>query len=165
MKNRHFNTVLCLLIAFYACEKRSAEPLSYYFTFNIGTKSYVIDSAVVKMENPSSVTSSFEILGYAKSNSYRFNVFGINPLDTQLVGTYLTIQNPEPKRLLTAGGFISTDVNDANLGNYPINNDGKFSFTINEKTNDFISGTFSGTLTSATAKAIEISDGKFKLTY
>ena len=165
MKSRHVITVFILLFIVAACKKQNTDSLTYYFTFNIGTKIYSLDSAVVNIYTPNSATSSFEILGYTKSNYYRLNAFGYNPFDTNIVGTYLTIQNPEPKRLLTAGGFITTDVTDANLGNYPINYDGKYSFTINEKTDSYISGTFSGTLTSTSFKTVNISNGKFKLPY
>ena len=165
MNSRHIITVFILLLAFAACKKQNTDTATYYFTFNIGTKTYSLDSATVHIYTQNNATSSFEVLGHTTSNYYRLNAFGVNPFDTNIVGTYLTIQNPDPKRLLTGGGFISTDVTDVNLGNYPINYDGRYSFTINEKTASYISGTFSGTLTSTSLMTVDISTGKFKLPY
>jgi len=165
MKRRYIITIFILPFVFIACKKQNTDSPIYYFTFNIGSKTYSLDSATVHIYTQTNATSSFEILGHTTFNTYKLNAFGSNPFDTNIVGTYLTTQNPDPKKLLTGGGFISNDLNDVNFGVYPINYDGKYSFTINEKTTSYISGTFSGILKSTSLKTVEISNGKFKQPY
>ncbi len=163
MKASPIITVLFSLLMLAACKKQK-QDMQYYFTFAIGSKTYSLDSATIHISTYNNTSSSFEILGYTASRSYRLNAFGINPFDTTVIGTYLTTMSPDLKKLLTGGGFIGDNPTDINFGIYPVHYDGKYSFTISEQTDIYIAGTFSGRLTADNSlKYADISNGKFRM--
>src|SRR6476469_8603767 len=124
---------LTFILLVSACKKDKADAL-FYFTFKIGSKKYTIDNPSARIYIENDTVSKFDIEGNTTSYKYSLNAFGLNPLDTTTIGTYETTMSPNPHKILIGGGFISRNVDDENIGVYPINYDGKYSFTIAEKT-------------------------------
>jgi hypothetical protein len=147
-------------------EKKDDEQ--NYLTFKIGSKTYNLDSSMVNFYIINSTNSKFEIAVHDKSYDLTFVATGINPFDTNIEGTYLTTQNPNPQKFLTQGGFVSRRSNETNFGSWTMVYDGQFTFIVNRKTDRLITGTFSGLLHNSNFQStatILLTDGRFNLTY
>lgn len=156
--------LFCIALSDLGCKKHSGSPADY-FTFQVGTKSYSIDS--IRAIHFDSTTRGFAIFGDPnqadiatnKKIYCHFQMNNYSKTDTAVTGSYTCTTNA-PNRSLCGSTLSILIPNDANVGHFFVGSDGLFTLTVTENNAEFVSGIFSGQLWGG---ALPVSNGRFKV--
>jgi hypothetical protein len=154
-----FCGLLLLFFTLYSCKKDSSGP-QYYFTFQVGSKQYSLDSAYADTSQGTGFYIHNTPTQAEISKNYIIYVSFVgqfNSPDTTIIGAYT--DSPIDGRLEQSNLDINIP-NDANNGQFFSGELWPFTIDITENNAQYISGTFQGQLND-----IIISNGKFKVPY
>lgn len=157
-------SLLIISLLTVACGKQSSSP-AFYMTFQVGGKSYTIDSVWATSMDPQ--THGFAIWGYESHADYvenhvvacHFQVVNYSSTDTAITGVYSCTQNSPPRSICESSLAIRIP-GDANSGGYLVSSINSFTLTVTQNTAEYVSGSFQGQM-----QGLPISNGKFKLPY
>lgn len=155
--------ILILILISAGCSKHSNSPV-YYFSFNVGSQLYVMDSASASLVGPP--MHGFAIHGFPDYNIHSTHDvacawygFNSSSTDTAVTGTYTCRQN-SPVRTICSSSLAILTSGDVNSGQYLVTSNFPFAIVVTENTPQYIAGTFSGQMNGMT-----ISNGRFRVPY
>ena len=137
--------------------------------FSIEGKRYFIDGLIVSA-NVSNGLSYFEIKAVSDNPFMNIQVRGNTFNDSNFIRKYSDSILVNPTAYVFFG-FVSNMINDSNIGTNISGNQGQFYFSIDEKNNNYVSGTFKGRLGYTGANppvykgSIQVTDGQYKLPF
>jgi|GEM_PF-3111467 hypothetical protein len=156
--------VILSVIYLFGAGCKKASSTAYYITFQVGSKSYSIDSFWAShFDAPAHGVAIRGVGTQADANNNRwvacdFEAFNYSSVDTSAIATYGNESAYPNANCLCAITIVNP--NDANNGQFYIGPNGTFTLTVTANSAESVSGTFQGTM-----GGVPISNGRFNVPY